>query len=236
LVCAAQSRIANGGRPTEKFTSPAVSVRDLSIPEKARKAFGKGTQRFAARDWAGSIVEFQKAIRAFGDLYEAYYKIGIAQLELQQGYEAEAAFRKSIEISSGQYAPPLFGLGLALSYGGRFAEAEEAVRKGLDLEPLDAAGHFAMAWVLYTAGKTADAEQSAREAIRSNSNFAMAHLLLAQIYRRQNNNEAALVAELNTFLRLDPDGPRSAGARAARAEAQAKMQAAEEASLTVARQ
>jgi hypothetical protein len=44
------------------------------------------------------------------------------------------------------------------------------------------------------------------------------------------------VAELNTFLRLDPDGPRSAGARAARAEAQAKMQAAEEASLTVARQ
>src|SRR6202011_3020763 len=139
----------------------------------------------------------------FGDLYEAYYKIGIAQLELQRGLEAEASFRKSIEISSGQYAPPLFGLGLAL-------------------EPGDPGGPFAMAWVRYTAGRIGDAEDSAREAIRYNPNFAMAHLLLAQIHRQQ-NNQAALVAELDSFLALDPHSPRSVGARAARAEAQAKI-------------
>jgi tetratricopeptide (TPR) repeat protein len=224
VVCAGQSRSIKVDQSSAgTFRSPTVSLRELSIPDRARKAFSKGTQLFAAREWIASIAEFQKAIKAFGDLYEAYYKIGIAQLELQRGLEAEASFRKSIEISSGQYAPPLFGLGLALSNAGRYADAEAAVRAGLDLEPGDSAGHFAMAWVWYTAGRIGDAEDSARKAIRYNPNFAMAHLLLAQIHRQQ-NNQAALVAELDSFLALDPHSPRSVGARAARAEAQAKIQ------------
>ena len=67
-------------------------MRELSIPDKARRAFQKGTERIAAKDWAGSISEFEKAIKAFNNLYEAYYKIGIARLELQQVEAAEAAF------------------------------------------------------------------------------------------------------------------------------------------------
>jgi hypothetical protein len=46
----------------------------------------------------------------------------------------------------------------------------------------------------------------------------MAHLLLAQIDRRQNNS-AAMVEELDAYLRIEPDGPRSAGVRAVRDEA-----------------
>ena len=64
----------------------------------------------------------------------------------------------------------------------------------------------------------ADAEQSAKQAVRYAPNFAMAHLLLAQIDRRQNNS-AAMVEELDAYLRIEPDGPRSAGVRAVRDEA-----------------
>src|SRR5882672_1082202 len=82
VVSAGQSRPIKGDQASAgKFRSPTVSLRELSVPDKARKAFSRGTQLFAARDWTASIAEFQKAIKAFGDLYEAYYKIGIAQLE-----------------------------------------------------------------------------------------------------------------------------------------------------------
>jgi tetratricopeptide (TPR) repeat protein len=223
LVCCSQSRLTNGATSSAGGLGATVSVRQLSIPEKARQAFNKGTERLAAKDWVGCIPEFQKAIKAFDDLYEAYYKIGIARLELRQSEEAEAAFRKAIEFSEGHYAPPLFGLGLVLSNTGQYEDAEAAVRAGLNIEPMDSAGHFTMAWVLYMAQRTAEAENSAREAVRRNPNFAMAHLLLAQIHRRQ-DKLPALVEDLNTFLRLDPDGPRSTGARAARDEAQRALE------------
>ena len=223
LVCGAQSRLTNVDQPRTENYGATVSARELRIPEKARKAFSKGMERIAAKDWAGSISEFQRAIKAFGDLYEAYYKIGIAQLELQQRADAEAAFRKAIELSKGRYAPPLFGLGLALSNDGQFAEAELAIRTGLDLDPLDAAGHFTLAWVLYTGQKIGEAEQSALEAVRYNPNFAMAHLLLAQIHRKQ-NNQAALVADLDNYLRLEPEGPQSAGAKLVRDHTQRWLQ------------
>jgi tetratricopeptide (TPR) repeat protein len=225
LVCRAQSpsRLTNPATTESANLGPTVSVRELSVPDKARRAFQKGVERIAAKDWAGSISEFEKAIKAFGYLYEAYYKIGIARLELQQGDAAEAAFRKAIEVSEGNYAPPFFGLGLVLSNAGQYQEAEEAVRAGLHLAPMDAAGHFTMAWVLYRAQRIAEAEDSAREAVRRNPNFAMAHLLLAQIHRWQ-NKVPALVEDLNTFLRLDPDGPRSSGAREARDKAERTLE------------
>jgi tetratricopeptide (TPR) repeat protein len=225
IVCCPQapSRFANSAASESADFGGTVSVRELSIPDKARRAFQKGAERIAAKDWAGSISEFEKAIKAFGDLYEAYYKIGIARLELQQSEAAEAAFRKAIELSEGNYAPPFFALGLVLSNAGQHQDAEAAARAGLQLAPMDAAGHFTMAWVLYTAQRTSEAEESAREAVRRSPNFAMAHLLLAQIHRQQ-NKLAAMVEDLNTFLRLDPDGPRSSGARVALEKAERTLE------------
>jgi tetratricopeptide (TPR) repeat protein len=198
--------------------APTVSVRELKIPEKARSAFRKGVQRFDRQDWGGSIGEFQRAIAAYSEFYEAYYKIGLAKLELQLGGDAEAAFRKCIELSEGRFAPPMFGLGLTLANGNRFGDALDFVRAGLDLDPTSARGYFALAWVFYTAGRLVEAEQSAKQAVRYNPNLAMAHLLLAQVHRRQNDS-AAMVEELDAFLRIDPDSPRSRGIRAVRDEA-----------------
>jgi tetratricopeptide (TPR) repeat protein len=193
-------------------------VRDLKIPGKARNAYNKGTQRFEQRDWSGSVVEFQRAIAAYKDFYEAYYKIGLADLELQLGKEAEAAFRKSIELSEGRFAPALFGLGLTLGDAKQFDDALAFIRSGLTLEPTSARGNFTLAWVLYTAGRVVEAEQSAKQAVLYSPNFAMAHLLLAQIDRRL-NHLAAMVDELDAYLRVVPEGQRSAGVRAVRDQA-----------------
>jgi tetratricopeptide (TPR) repeat protein len=214
-----QSRFDNHGASAPDNFPATVSVHELKIPEKARNAYNKGAQRFASKDWAGSIAEFQRAIAAYREFYEAYYKIGLADLELKLSQDAETAFRKSIELSEGRFAPALFGLGLTLGNQKQFDDALAFIRSGLGLEPTSPRGNFTLAWVLYSANRVAEAEKSAREAVLYSPTFAIAHLLLAQIHRSQNNS-VAMVEDLDTYLRLDPNGPRSIGVRAFRDEAQ----------------
>jgi tetratricopeptide (TPR) repeat protein len=219
--------VASFSQPKSTKTSSdspnaTVSVRDLRIPEKARTSFNKGVQRFAAKDFSGSVTEFQKAIAAYDEFYEAYYKLGISDLELHLIDDAEAAFRKSIELSESKFPPPLFALGLTLGSEKRFVDAESYLRAGLQLEPTSASGHFALAWVLFSAQRVVEAEKSAREAVLYNPNLAMAHLLLAQIHRSQNNS-AALVEDLDAYLRIEPDGARSRALRTTRDEAEQSL-------------
>ena len=211
-----QSKNTKTGGPGDS-PDATVSVRQLRIPDRAKFAFNKGTQKLAAKDYAGSIVEFKKAIAAYDDFYEAYYKIGIANLEMQASEAAEAAFRKSIALSESKYTPPLFGMGLALASQKQFADAETYVRAGLQLEPTSPSGLLALGWVLFSAQRVVEAEKAAREAILYNPNLAMAHLLLAQIHRRQNNS-AAVVEDLDAYLRIEPDGARSRALRTTRDE------------------
>ncbi len=217
-VGSAQSK--TGDRSPLDYTAAVVSVHELTIPGKAREAYNKGVRRLNVKDWAGSVPEFQRAIKSFPGFYEAYDMLGVAQLAMLNSADAERSFRKSIDLSLGQYAAPHFGLGLILCIDyQQFADAEEMVRDGLDLDPVDASGHFALAWVLYSVGRFTEAEQSAREAIRYKPTFAEPHLLLAEIHLRQNHSAAA-IEDLDAYLKLDPDSPRGARAKAARADAQ----------------
>jgi Flp pilus assembly protein TadD len=204
--------------PANNATSP-VSAHELSIPEKARKAFSKGSHFLAAGDSAGSIVEFQRAIKASADFYEAYHQLGVAELDLQHEAAAEAAFRKSIELSEGRYAPPQSGLSLVLCFEKRFAEAEGVAQVDLQLDPADATGHYALASVFLATNRLAEAEKNALLAILHRPAFPAAYLLLGQIHQHQ-NNPVAVVADLDAYLKLDPDSPRSVKVRAIRAETQ----------------
>jgi hypothetical protein len=54
-------------------TSPSVSARELSIPERAVNAYRKGIDRLSKNDPAGSLVHFQRAAAEFSNFYEAYH-------------------------------------------------------------------------------------------------------------------------------------------------------------------
>jgi tetratricopeptide (TPR) repeat protein len=218
LICFAQPQPQTSAAPP-RSTSSEISARELRIPGKARKSFNKGTTLLAEKNSAASIPEFQRAIKAFPNFYEAYYKIGIAELSLRHHGEAQAAFEKSIEVSHGRYPPADFGLGIALCLQQQFADAESAIRRGLDLDPAEAEGYFTLAWVLLNAARVPDAEKSARQAILLRADFADAYLLLGQIHLRQGNT-SALVSDLDAYLQLDPSGPRSTEATAVRTQAQ----------------
>jgi tetratricopeptide (TPR) repeat protein len=198
----------------------SVSVRELSIPPKAVHAFEQGMERLANKDAAGSLPHFQGAISEFVGYYEAYDRMGAADLKLWRVPEAEQAFRKSIELSGGQYAHPLLALGAILDDQKKFAEAVTVIRKGLDLDPDSWRGHYYLALGLYGLNRLAESEKSVYEALRRKADFPEAHLLLAKIHSRE-EDFGSLESDLNEYLMFAPVGPDSA--RALRESVQGMM-------------
>lgn len=205
---------------SSKSKSPdVVSVRELSIPSKARHSFQKGVERLAKDDPAGSLPYLRRAVAEFSNYYEAYFEIGFAELRLSRPTEAEQALRTSIELSGGEYAEPMFALGAALINEGKFGEAEGVIRRALDLDSTTWAGHYCLGRALFALNRLPEAEESAREALRWKSDSPEVYLLLADIHRRQ-KNYAALKKDLDEYIELEPDSSNIASLRALRDEAE----------------
>ena len=177
-------------------TSDQVSLRELRTPIKALRAYAKGTELLAKNDAEASLPLFQRAISEYAGYYEAYDRIGSANLKLWRVPEAEQAFRKSIEVSAGQYAHPLLALGAILDDHKNFAEAESVIRKGLSLDPDSWRGHYYLALALFGLNRLADAEQSAQQAFRRKPDFPEAQLLLSNIHSHEKDYRS-LVSDLN---------------------------------------
>jgi tetratricopeptide (TPR) repeat protein len=176
-------------------TSDQVSLRELRTPGKALRAYARGTELLANNDAEGSLPLFQRAISEYAGYYEAYDRIGSANLKLWRVPEAEQAFRKSIEVSGGRYAHLLLALGAILDDHKNFAEAESVIRKGLSLDPNSWRGHYYLALALFGLNRLADAEQSAQEALRRKPDFPEAQLLLSNIHSHEEDYRS-LVSDL----------------------------------------
>jgi len=184
----------------------AVSVRELRIPTKARNAFEKGLQRLAKQDAVGSLTQFERATTGFPDYYEAYYHIGLADLRLGREEEAAQAFQTAIVLSGGRYAWAHFALGLLLCRRGEYAEAETAVRRGLDVDGNSATGHLFLSLALFRLNRLEEAEKSAQEALLRKPAFSLPYLVLADVHGRR-GEYARQLQNLDAYLKLEPDGP-----------------------------
>jgi tetratricopeptide (TPR) repeat protein len=203
-------------------SSNVISIRELSIPPKALRAFEQGMEQLAKKDPAASLPHFQRAISEYAGYYEAYDRMGAADLKLWRLPEAEQAFRKAIEVSAGQYAHPLLALGAILDDQEKFAEAESVTRKGLNLAPESWTGRYYLALALFGLNRLVDAKNSLHEALRRKTDFPQAHLLLAEIHSREQDYRS-LLSDVDEYLKLAPDSPASARAKALRETAQSRM-------------
>jgi tetratricopeptide (TPR) repeat protein len=81
-----------------------VSAHQLTVPAKARQAFGKGlTLLNSQKDYPAAVTQFEAAVKACPSYYEAYAELGVAKYYAGDATAAEQALRKSIELSSGKY-------------------------------------------------------------------------------------------------------------------------------------
>jgi tetratricopeptide (TPR) repeat protein len=196
-----------------------VSVHELKVPGKARHEFEKGLERLQKNDAAGSLDHFKEATDAFPNYYEAYYQIGLANLELRRGNDAEQALQRSIDLSGGGYAEPQFALGALLCDQQAYPEAERVLRRAIDVDANSWKGHLFLGQALFGQNKLAEAEKSAQEAMLRKPEVSSTYVLLANIHIRRHEYILG-IKDLDTFLSMKPDGPTSDQARAVRAAAQ----------------
>jgi tetratricopeptide (TPR) repeat protein len=182
----------------------AVSAHLLSVPEKARETYDAGRKKLDGKDPAAALSEFQKAIAADSSFYEAYQQMGVAYLELNKRDEAEKAFRKAVDLSSDKYATADFWLASALMDRRGFAEGEKAARHGLDLEPHQWLGQYELGRALFYQHHVSEAQLSVEEARTLNPNAPVIYRLLVNIHLSQHNN-AAVLDDLDSYIKLDPD-------------------------------
>ena len=195
-----------------------VSVHDLKVPGKARHEYEKGLEHIQKKDIAGGLEHFKEATHAFPDYYEAYYQIGLANLELRNGDEAEHALQRAIDLSGGGYAEAQFALGALLCDRRAFADAERVLRRGIDLDANSWKGYLFLGQALFGQNKMSEAEKIAQQLLVRRPDLPSAYVLMANIHIKQHQYMLG-IKDLDTFLSMKPEGPTSDQAREVRAAA-----------------
>jgi tetratricopeptide (TPR) repeat protein len=214
VACLAQSQFTAGMKETAAPKNEAiVSVQELRMSDKGRRAFAKGAALLEKGEAAASLAYFDQAIEEFPGFYKAYYDLGIAHFRLGHTVEAGQAFQKAIDLTGGGYAPPEFGMGMVLCETQELEKAETVIQRGLDLEPGSATGKYFLGLAQFGLNHLVEAERSLRQALLRRANFPQAYFLLAKIHQRQNNSPA-LVEDLQEYLKLDRHSSDSKQARA----------------------
>ena len=212
---------AGGGKATAPPNSgPKISAHELAAPRKAQEAMGKGMAlMYDKSDYRGSVAEFERAVQAYPDFYEAYAQMGVAYVNLKDNAGAETALRKSYDLSGGKYISACFLLAKLLSFSQRFAEAEPIARRGVEVDPNSWQANEELARALVGLDRFQDAEQYALNADKEKPDQPAIQLLLADIHSHV-RNYPALLDNLNAYLRVAPTGAQAEKIRSMRDQLQ----------------
>jgi tetratricopeptide (TPR) repeat protein len=195
---------------------------------KAQREYDKGTRLLVEGNAQASIEHLLRVVEERPRYYGPYHNLAMAYFHLGQYDAAAQNFQKSIDLAGAGYAPSLYGLAMVLYSKEQFAQAETLALRAFVLEP-SAGGKVCLATVQLALGHLPDAERSARVAIQLDPALADAYFLLAAIHDRQ-RNPSAVVADIQTYLKLAPNGSLGPGAKALLVRAQQAL-SSESASL-----
>jgi tetratricopeptide (TPR) repeat protein len=212
--------------PSTQETSSAstVSAHELSMSKKARDLMYSGKQKvYFDKNLNAGLTDFQNAVGVAPDYYEAYYQIGMTYLQLNKRSEAESNFRRSIELSKDTYGEPVIGMGTILLDKGDNAGGEKMIRRGLELSPNFWLGHYELGRACLSENNLADAKKAGEQARSLMPHAAIIYRLLANIHMRE-KDYPALLADIDMYLKIDPNGAADVHAKEMRAQVIQKIQ------------
>jgi Tfp pilus assembly protein PilF len=208
-------------KPLSKAGS--VSSHELSMPQKARDLMVSGKKKlYQDKDTQGGLEDFRQAVSIAPYYYVAHYQIALAYLVLGKPDDAEKSFHKSIDVSGDKYGEADVGLGKILLDRGDALAAEKTLRRGIELSPNSSRGFYELGRAQLNENKIADAEKSAEQARSLAPDFAAVYRLLANIHMQQ-KNYAALLQDIDAYVKLDPDSPAGVRAKQMREQVQEKL-------------
>ncbi len=210
-------------KANETLHSQTVSVHELTMPAKARDFMESGKKKlYEDKNAKAALADFQQAVAAAPEYYEAAYQLAMAQLTLGNRADAESFFRKSIDLSNNKYPEAQIGLGAVLLDTGEFSEAGESIRAGVKQNPTLWLGHYELGRLLLKQNRLTEAQSSAEEARLLAPGAPIVYRLLSNIHLQQ-KNYTALLEDLDTYLTLDPDSPAGQRAKQLRDQLQQRL-------------
>ena len=164
-----------------------------------------------------AIAKFNEVIAKVPNCAECYYNIGVAQTRYQKPAEAEAAFKKAIELKPDS-ADAYTGLANLYNAQKKFDLAAEASANASKFSGGAAGGGGAEASynqgvILFNAGKFAEAKTQFEAAVKADPNMGMAHYQLGMTALNLGQFADAVTA-LEAYLKVDPNGPKAAEVKA----------------------
>src|SRR3954470_21199995 len=182
-----------------------VDARVAQIPDGAKSEFQAGQKSLEAKDGAGAIQHFQKAIDLFPNYAEAYQLMGGAYLGGGNLAMAESAFVKAVTIEERMVNAQL-ALGLTRNLMGKTREAEQPLQKAVQLDPKNPDAHFELAKNQFALQKFADAEAQAAKALELKPQNPPVYVVLGYSLLRQKKVPQAEEA-FRRFLQIAPASP-----------------------------
>jgi DNA-binding winged helix-turn-helix (wHTH) protein/tetratricopeptide (TPR) repeat protein len=147
-----------------------------------------------------------RALILGGNLSEAHTSVALVKGFFEWDWAgSEVSFREAIRLNE-KSASAHFWYGRLLTTAGRFAEAADELKCGLQLDPLSAAMNAELGRTLYYARRYEEAKEQLRETLELDPNFWPAHLFLGWVYEQQ-GHLAETIAILHRASELD-DNPR----------------------------
>ena len=199
-------------------TSSGLSSGDKAEAAAIQAAAGAAMEAMKAGRHDEAIAKFNEVIAKVPACADCYYNVGVAHAAKQQYTEAEAAFKKAIELKpdSGEAYT-----GLANIYNSqkKFDLAAEASANASKYSGGGAGGAGAEAAynqgvIFFNAGKFAEARVQFEAATKADPNMGMAQYQLGMTSLNLGQIPEA-VAALEAYLKVDPNGPKAAEVKAA---------------------
>ncbi|MEZ5353863.1 MAG: tetratricopeptide repeat protein [Bryobacteraceae bacterium] len=182
-----------------------ISMTTLQAPKDAKKAYEKAANSIKKKKWDDAQKELDKAVTVYPKYAVAWHLLG--QLHQQGGRadEARAAYQKSIEADD-KYVSPYLQLALMAANDQKWEDVADMTAKVTKLNPMDFPQAFFYNSVAnYNLQKFEDAESSAREAVKLDTQHRMPkaqHILGVLLAMKNDLNGAA--ENMRGYLQFAP--------------------------------
>ena len=196
-----------------------VSAADKEAAAAIQANAGAAIEAMKAGRHDEAIAKFQEVIAKVPTCVDCYYNIGVSQMAKQQYTEAEASFKKAIELKPDS-ADSYTALANLYNSQKKFDLAAEASANAAKYAGGGAAGggnaeaSYNQGVILFNAGKFAEAKTQFEAATKADPNHAMAQYQLGMTSLNLGQIPDA-VAALEAYMKVDPNGPKAAEVKAA---------------------
>jgi len=219
----ATTRVSQRGPSAVRVVLGGGAANDPTLAAKTaelRKAFDEGVALSRAGKYDESVESFNKALALNPNCQDCFYNIGYAYAQKKDYDKAEENYKKAIAVKA-DYAEAYNGLANIYNAQRKFDQAAEASAQASKLSAAapgalqggNADALFNEGVILWNGGKVADAKAKFAAAIAANPNHAESHYQLGMALVNEGKLKEA-GDEFNAYLKLSPDGPNAATAKA----------------------